>query len=66
VRNDCGERATRDGRRGAPARNDGAALRDWLSGACRAWSAVFASDGFPGDVCISVNDEVVHGIPGIA
>src|SRR5215475_2910099 len=20
--------------------------------------------GFPGDVCISVNDEVVHGIPG--
>ncbi len=22
--------------------------------------------GFPGDVCISVNDEVVHGIPGIA
>jgi methionyl aminopeptidase len=22
--------------------------------------------GFPGDVCISVNDEVVHGIPAIA
>src|SRR5438445_6829506 len=20
--------------------------------------------GFPGDVCISVNDEIVHGIPG--
>src|SRR5260370_28572936 len=41
---------------------------------CEIGSRVFAAHGagssppmvygFPGDVCISVNDEVVHGIPG--
>ncbi len=34
------------------------------SGLFKNYPTYKAGEGFPGDVCISVNDEVVHGIPG--
>ncbi len=59
MRNDRGEGAARDGCGSARRYYDCRALRAWLARACG--TLVY---GFPGDVCISVNDEVVHGIPG--
>ena len=39
------------------------AVRDFIK-SCGAKPSFLGYGGFPGSACISVNDEVIHGIPG--
>jgi len=41
----------------------GNAACEWIR-SCGGVSAFYGYQGFPGQICVSVNDEVVHGIPG--